>query len=86
MLTLIQHLPLELREELALLPESPSREELYVLWTHLLQRYFPFPLHGSLPNLLDLPDETAVKYALGNHQESESSHIARSPSVAKRPV
>ncbi|KAF4161809.1 hypothetical protein CNMCM6936_002962 [Aspergillus lentulus] len=70
------HLPLQLREELALLPESPSREELYVLWTHLLQRYFPFPLHGSLPNLPDLPDETAVKYALGNHQESESSHIA----------
>ncbi|KAH2117602.1 hypothetical protein KXW75_004250, partial [Aspergillus fumigatus] len=70
------HLPLELREKLALLPESPSREEIYVLWTHLLQRYFPFRLHGSLPNLADLPDETAVKYALGNHQESESSHIA----------
>ncbi|KAH1814069.1 hypothetical protein KXX27_005373, partial [Aspergillus fumigatus] len=70
------HLPLELREKLALLPESPSREEIYVLWTHLLQRYFPFRLHGSLPNLVDLPDETAVKYALGYHQESESSHIA----------
>ncbi|KAH1726347.1 hypothetical protein KXX25_009217 [Aspergillus fumigatus] len=70
------HLPLELREKLALLPESPSREEIYVLWTHLLQRYFPFRLHGSLPNLADLPDETAVKYALGYHQESESSHIA----------
>ncbi|PKX95996.1 uncharacterized protein P174DRAFT_368863 [Aspergillus novofumigatus IBT 16806] len=76
MLTRIQHLPLELREKLVLLPESPSREELYVLWTHILQRYFPFPLHGSLPNLPDLPDETAVKYALGNHHESESSHIA----------
>ncbi|KAF7155589.1 hypothetical protein CNMCM5623_008131 [Aspergillus felis] len=70
------HLPLEVREKLALLPESPSREELYVVWTHLLQRYFPFPLHGSLPNLPDLPDETEVKYALGNHQESETSHIS----------
>ncbi|GIK06322.1 hypothetical protein Aspvir_001969 [Aspergillus viridinutans] len=70
------HLPLEVREKLALLPESPSREELYVLWTHLLQRYFPFPLHASLPNLPDLPDETEVKYALGSHQESETSHIS----------
>ncbi|GIJ90094.1 hypothetical protein Asppvi_009044 [Aspergillus pseudoviridinutans] len=76
MLTHIQHLPLEVREKLALLPESPSREELYVVWTHLLQRYFPFPLPGSLPNLPDLPDETEVKYALGNHQESEAPHIS----------
>ncbi|GFF51390.1 conserved hypothetical protein [Aspergillus udagawae] len=74
MLTHIQHLPLELREKLALLPESPSREELYVLWTSLLQRYFPFPLRGSFPNLPDLPDETEVKYALSHHQESENSH------------
>ncbi|GIC88704.1 uncharacterized protein Aud_005102 [Aspergillus udagawae] len=55
------HLPLEVREKVALLPESPSREELYVLWTNLLQRHFPFPLRGSLPNLPDLPDETEAE-------------------------
>lgn len=76
MLTHVQHLPREMRQELALLPEKPTREELYVLWTHLLQRYFPFRLHGFLPNLSDLPDETEVKYTLGIHQESETSHIS----------
>jgi hypothetical protein len=76
MLTQIQHLSREVRQELALLPESPSREELYVLWTHLLQRYFPFRLHSFLPNLADLPDETEVKYTLGTHQETDTSHIA----------
>ncbi|RHZ45970.1 uncharacterized protein CDV56_102395 [Aspergillus thermomutatus] len=74
----VDHLPLEVRQELALLPEKPSREELYVLWTHLLQRYFPFRLYGFPPDLADLPDRTEVEYALCMNQESQDSHIALS--------